>query len=139
MVVITYYTNKQNQLFEIIRTNQSISFSKIYDAENTNTINVFKIIISWYILGMEEINKYQDTKKRCNSKYRLANLDKFREYQYEYYQEHKTDEDYMQKQREKSTRYYLTKKNDPAFLQKEKERAKANYLKKKLAKSETVV
>ncbi len=138
MTVVSYYTNKQNQLFEIVKTNQSITFQNIYDAENTNTIYVFKIIISLYILGMEETNKYKETKKRCNSKYRLANLDKFREYQYEYYQEHKTDEDYMQKQREKSTRYYETKKNDPVFLQKEKERAKLNYLKKKLAKNETV-
>ena len=85
---------------------------------------------------METTNKYKDTIKKSNSKYRLANLDKFREYQYDYYQEHKTDENYMQKQRQKSTRYYETKKDDPEFKAKERERARLNYIKKKLAKNQ---
>ena len=49
MKVVSYYTDKQNRLFEIVRTNKSITFEKIHDTENTiyiNTINVFKIIIS---------------------------------------------------------------------------------------------
>jgi|LauGreDrversion4_2_1035121.scaffolds.fasta_scaffold277855_1 hypothetical protein len=55
-------------------------------------------------------NKYLISMRKANKKYRENNKEKFREYQKQYYHNHKHDETYMQKQRDKAKKSYHKRK-----------------------------
>jgi hypothetical protein len=55
-------------------------------------------------------DKYLESMRKANRKYRENNKAKFNEYQKQYYHSHKSDEEYMKKQRQKALKYYYKKK-----------------------------
>jgi len=57
------------------------------------------------------INKYLESMRKANKKYRENNKAKFNEYQKQYYQKHKNDEAYVKKQREKALKSYYKRKS----------------------------
>lgn len=57
------------------------------------------------------LNKYLVSMRKANKKYREKNKSKFNEYQKQYYQNHKNDEEYMKKQREKALKSYYKNKS----------------------------
>lgn len=54
--------------------------------------------------------KYLESMRKANKKYREKNKTKFNEYQKLYYLNNKNNEEYMKKQREKALKYYYKKK-----------------------------
>ena len=57
-------------------------------------------------------NKYLISMRKANKKYRETHKEMFNEYQKKYYQSHKNDDEYMNKQREKARKYYYKKKEE---------------------------
>lgn len=55
--------------------------------------------------------KYFESQKRANKKYRETHKDKFREISRKYYDAHKNDEEFMKRQREKSLKSYYKRKD----------------------------
>jgi vacuolar-type H+-ATPase subunit E/Vma4 len=61
----------------------------------------------------DEVTKYKryiEAQRRANKKYRENNKEKFREISRNYYNNHKTDPDFQQRQREKSLKSYHKRK-----------------------------
>ncbi len=58
----------------------------------------------------EKYERYLESMRKANKKYRLNNKQYFSEYQKNYYQKNKHNEEYAQKQRDKALKYYYTKK-----------------------------
>jgi hypothetical protein len=58
----------------------------------------------------EQLNKYLESMRKANKKYRENNKAKFNEYQKQYYHKHKNDEDYVKMQREKALKSYYKRK-----------------------------
>jgi hypothetical protein len=55
-------------------------------------------------------NKYLESMRKANKKYRENNKEKFNEYQKQYYQKRKHDETYVKMQREKALKSYYKRK-----------------------------
>jgi hypothetical protein len=55
-------------------------------------------------------NKYLESMRKANKKYRENNKAKFNEYQKQYYQNHKNDESFVKMQREKALKSYYKRK-----------------------------
>lgn len=55
-------------------------------------------------------NKYLNSMRKANKKYRENNKERFNEYQKQYYQKHKNEESFIQKQREKALKSYYKRK-----------------------------
>ena len=55
-------------------------------------------------------NKYLESMRKANKKYRENNKSKFNEYQKQYYQKRKTDENYVKMQRQKALKSYYKRK-----------------------------
>ncbi len=58
------------------------------------------------------VNKYLESMRKANKKYRETHKEKFNEYQKLYYHAHKHDDEYMKKQREKAKKCYHKKKEE---------------------------
>ena len=56
-------------------------------------------------------NKYLESMRKANKKYRENNKSKFNEYQKQYYQKRKADESYVKMQREKALKSYYKRKS----------------------------
>jgi hypothetical protein len=57
-----------------------------------------------------QYNRYLESMRKANKKYRENNKEYFNEYQKKYYQKHKDDENFVKMQREKALKYYYAKK-----------------------------
>jgi hypothetical protein len=66
----------------------------------------------------EQLNKYLESMRKANKKYRENNKAKFNEYQKQYYQKRKSDETYVKMLREKALKSYYKRKleNQPEEL-----------------------
>ena len=63
----------------------------------------------------DEANKYKkyvESQKKANKKYRENNRDKFRQISRNYYNNHKTDPVFQQRQRQKSLKSYYKRKQE---------------------------
>lgn len=61
-------------------------------------------------LMVQSHNKYLESMRKANKKYRENNKEKFNEYQKQYYQKHKHDDNFVKLQREKALKSYYKKK-----------------------------
>lgn len=59
---------------------------------------------------LAECNKYLESMRKANRKYRENNKEKYNEYHKNYYHKNKTNEEYAQKQREKALKSYYKRK-----------------------------
>jgi len=59
----------------------------------------------------QQLNKYLESMRKANKKYRENNKAKFNEYQKQYYQKHKNDETFVKMQREKALKSYYKRKS----------------------------
>ncbi len=64
------------------------------------------------IKEVSSVNKYLESMRKANKKYRDTHKDKFNENQKLYYHTHKHDEEYMGKQRKKAKKSYHKKKEE---------------------------
>jgi uncharacterized protein YukE len=64
------------------------------------------------MMAKEQLNKYLESMRKANKKYRENNREKFSEYQKQYYQNHKNDENYVKMLREKALKSYYKRKNE---------------------------
>lgn len=61
-------------------------------------------------LPPQTYNKYLESMRKANKKYRENNKAKFNEYQKQYYQNRKNDESFVKMQREKALKSYYKRK-----------------------------
>ena len=76
-------------------------------------------------------DRYRVSIRKANKKYRINHRDKIREFQRDFYNRHKDEEDFKQVYRDRAKEYYEKKKNDPEFMKLKCENAKARYWKLK--------
>lgn len=65
-------------------------------------------------MAEEQLNKYLESMRKANKKYRENNKEKFSEYQKQYYQKRKNDESYVKMLREKALKSYYKRKTEKA-------------------------
>lgn len=65
-------------------------------------------------MAEEQLNKYLESMRKANKKYRENNKEKFSEYQKQYYQKRKNDESYVKMLREKALKSYYKRKAEKA-------------------------